>query len=763
MNRIFYAIGVAIIAFGLCFLMIIFSLKLGGTKSAVVKTTETKTWSTVRLIEKSDNVYDPELTVFDIHSKNLSKDTPVLVQFWRLGSFLYLSSSGSQSTVLNQKSNTGIVIGDVSGIVSLYDLFLQYVITDTSESFSLEQVTNGSFYIGKEEEWKIAIYAIDGVVRLTFLYEWVEMTNMLLFPGSYIRFDPSKNRSLKSADLFRTILSLQAEDNEVFEFINPRINRGDEDDVFFNYRLRPESKILFRALSSIFRKKVENIDIRKRYAISSAYDSKDVSSLQINPTKNDYSKLTELKFLLSRAVDSAGASTDLVKKIWRAYNEAKDLKISNSNARSIVEQFLLDGRFALYGGIVNSRYQETYESIAQIIGIQPTSGKARLLQTLSDIYSRNLFTQKRSTNRIKIDTYWPTASELSKTLENKDIDQKDYFDIAIYAWNILDKTQESNLFDKSTLEDTSTYTYLSVFFQASRLYIDSIADTQKKQQTVMSFSRQFYDSLITTLSRSLYKNFATVEDGAVYPISDFRDGIKLKISDEFTQNITTLNTLIEILSSSIDPLWSSSGSSDDDAYSRIQHEILRIQAFSKMISSDTYKEYIKTPYKADPNESIALPLVEEAGKKIVTFDPAIIEKSKNTKALSADPRIKELQKIWPNADAASWVLDGEYIRVIRAPYSVARWDVNSSIEISALYKNNLLSDIIIFYGDYTIEVTGDGFSAKGYYSFISDIQYYLDTIDATITQDTKNVWSLRIFPFKQRISIGDNVYTIKTK
>ena len=66
MNRIFYAIGVAIIAFGLCFLMIIFSLKLGGIKSTIVKTTETKTWSTVRLIEKSENIYDPELTVFDI-------------------------------------------------------------------------------------------------------------------------------------------------------------------------------------------------------------------------------------------------------------------------------------------------------------------------------------------------------------------------------------------------------------------------------------------------------------------------------------------------------------------------------------------------------------------------------------------------------------------------------------------------------------------------------------------------------------------------
>jgi hypothetical protein len=34
------------------------------------------------------------------------------------------------------------------------------------------------------------------------------MTDMMLFPGMYIRFDPKLNRNLAEADLFRIILSM---------------------------------------------------------------------------------------------------------------------------------------------------------------------------------------------------------------------------------------------------------------------------------------------------------------------------------------------------------------------------------------------------------------------------------------------------------------------------------------------------------------------------------------------------------------------------
>ena len=66
--------------------------------------------------------------------------------------------------------------------MSLYDLFLSYTIYDEKKQFKLEQITNGSFYIGKEADGKIALYAIDGVVRLTFISDGEDMTNMILFP-----------------------------------------------------------------------------------------------------------------------------------------------------------------------------------------------------------------------------------------------------------------------------------------------------------------------------------------------------------------------------------------------------------------------------------------------------------------------------------------------------------------------------------------------------------------------------------------------------
>ena len=124
-----------------------------------------------------------------------------------------------------------------------------------------------------------------------------------------------------------------------------------------------------------------------------------------------------------------------------------------------------------------------------------------------------------------------------------------------------------------------------------------------------------------------------------------------------------------------------------------------------MISADEYKDYVQAPYKVDPDEKIPLPLVNDKNTMIISVDPEVIAKAKNTKTLLSDPRMKEVQKIWPSAPSSTWVVDGDYIRIIKAPYTVSRTETKTSaLDISALYKDDLLSDIIIFYGDYTIEV-----------------------------------------------------------
>jgi hypothetical protein len=53
-----------------------------------------------------------------------------------------------------------------------------------------------------------------------------------------------------------------------------------------------------------------------------------------------------------------------------------------------------------------------------------------------------MVTQKRDSAFSKIDTYTPTAEELVRSLQSQDIEQKDFFDIALYAFNVLKKTEE---------------------------------------------------------------------------------------------------------------------------------------------------------------------------------------------------------------------------------------------------------------------------------------------------------------------------------
>lgn len=57
---------------------------------------------------------------------------------------------------------------------------------------------------------------------------------------------------------------------------------------------------------------------------------------------------------------------------------------------------------------------------------------------------------------------------------------------------------------------------------------------------------------------------------------------------------------------------------------------------------------------------------------MVHIDVSSIEKVKNTRALTTDPRIIEVQKIWPEAQTSSWILEGDFVRVVRAPYTISR-------------------------------------------------------------------------------------------
>ena len=112
------------------------------------------------------------------------------------------------------------------------------------------------------------------------------------------------------------------------------------------------------------------------------------------------------------------------------------------------------------------------------------------------------------------------------------------------------------------MEDTATYSYLVTFFRASNRYIESITDAEKKQQTIMSFARQFYDYVLWMIVNSLYKQYTIVQDKALYLNTDYQEGIKVTIPDELVSGIAWLESSIEYMTPSIEALWSGSGKSD---------------------------------------------------------------------------------------------------------------------------------------------------------------------------------------------------------
>lgn len=767
MNRIFYNIIILACSLLVGWAIILFSIRPGWEVKEVIGFTNEKIWSKVSL-QNQEGKYKAKLETIDAATTKVSQNTPMLVEFGRLSSFIYLAPAWEQKGVITQSGTTGIVIGKTSGIISLYDLFLSYTIYDSENLFRIEQITNGSLYVGKEEDKKIAIYAIDSVIRLNLLHENEEMTSLILFPGSYIRFDPARNRSLKNADLFRTILSLKEIDNEVFEYVNPRVNLWDDKDAFFNYRLPSSSINLFRILSARFQESVNQTNlIRQRY-IAYANNSTDESKWLFNPSKKNHNLLIELSTLLASVIDSRADNTEKIEKIAELYNKTKTLNLKESTARSLVEQFLLDGRFAQYSGNSRQWYQQLYEEIARLIGIERTDAKSKLFQNLADIYSRNLYTQKKTDSTVQlIDIYWPTAIELASTFEKNEIPKKDYFDIAIYAYNILRKLEDRpQVLPLSALENLSTYSYLLTFFQASNKYIESVDDIEKKQQTIVSFSRQFYDYILTLVVNSLYSAYIVDEDGALFLSASFREADVVQMNEEVIDRINAFYSTADAITTKMQSLWTETQDQDATIFQRIRTNMVRLRAFVEIINPEKYREYVNTPFMYDSGSTLEFPfpLIDSGSNMPIRIESSIIESIRNAKQISTDPRIAELKKIWPDADPTNWILEGEDIRVTQAPYRIGRaWAWNSSVKISALYKDKSFADGIIYYDNYQMRVvTEKPMSVQVYKAFLLQLKNYLDFIDKEVVtrEDQDNIGEIAIFPLVQRIRIGESLYSL---
>ena len=261
------------------------------------------------------------------------------VEFGRLAS-AFLLPDQENAIDFSLLSISGSVINfpkDAQGIVSLYDPFSSYRILSQNNDFAIDQMTNGSFYIGREVDGTISLYSIDAVGRLDFLSAGKSMTNMVLFPGMYIRFDPKLNSTLLGADLFRIMLSMVPDGTKSdstnttgVEFVNPRMNDTDDKDVFFMYRLPVSTRILFKSLHVLFHDRVARVDLYRDYGNSDYFDSDvDANMWLFNPSKKNHFLLRDLDSTLSDALtpNTTINRETFVQKVESIYKNAQSLSL----------------------------------------------------------------------------------------------------------------------------------------------------------------------------------------------------------------------------------------------------------------------------------------------------------------------------------------------------------------------------------------------------------------------------------------------------
>lgn len=516
----------------------------------------------------------------------------LLLDFGRLSTAFVMENL---SPVLSFSWWNDIKFANIQGIVSLYDPFSLYTLSPENHSYQISQITNGSFYISDEPDGTVSIYSIDAVVELSFFYENQKMTDMILFPGMYIRFDPKANLALKWADLFKIMLILWDDNssaNTGLEFVNPRVSDGKWEDIFFMFKLPKTTKPLFQMLHVLFVDRIGQVENLKNYASNRAYIAEDVNTMIYNPSKKNHYLLDDLRSILSRATQAQMDSVDFRNKIQKIYTESK-LLVKWNSVQLMLESFLTDTRFALFGKNPNSKFSDIYIETAGILGITPSTGKWKFFQYLSDIYSRNIASQKRDPTFSGIDTYTPTADGLERTVDDSNIESKDYFDVALYAYQLLKKAQDGQNFTDESLQSKATYALIGTIFSATEKYIQWLPLNEQKlaYQTLII---QFYAPIANTIAHSIYVKYATYIDQKIFLDKKYLDGDTIKFDEGMRENIDTSYAILSRMYDRVAPLFDN----EESPYAVItfRDSVRRIGGFVTMITEWWYRNYQLSPY-----------------------------------------------------------------------------------------------------------------------------------------------------------------------
>ncbi len=517
--------------------------------------------------------------------------------------------------------NYDIKFENLQGIVSLYDPFSLYRLYPVDHTYQINQITNGSFYISNEPDGTVSIYSIDAVVELSFFDQSIKMTDMILFPGMYIRFDPRANLSLKGADLFKIMLILwddNSSKNTGLEFVNPRVTDWKGEDIFFMFKLPTNTRPLFQMLHVLFVDRIAQVENLKSYASNRSYISEDANSMIYNPSKKNHYLLDDLKSILSRATQSQMDSTDFRNKIQNIYQESK-LLVKWNSVQLTLESFLTDTRFALFWKNPNNKFSDIYIETASILGITPSTGKWKFFQYLSDIYSRNIASQKRDPTFSGIDTYTPTADGLQRTIDNDNIESKDYFDVALYAYQLLKKAQDGQIFTEESLLSKATYDLIGTLFSATEKYIQGLPSSEQKlaYQTLVI---QFYAPIANTITKSLYGKYSTYIDQKIFLDKKYLDGDTIKFDPNMRENIDISYTILNNMYERISPLFEN----EEQTYAMLsfRDSVRRIGGFIDMIGEWKYRDYQSSPYVwVDIGGTFAPSVLSDGKLEIYQFFP----------------------------------------------------------------------------------------------------------------------------------------------
>ncbi len=748
-----------------------------GTKEASTDVTKMERKIEVfksKVIEAEDKNYVLEKEKIIANSLTLGPADTLYVEFWRLASAMFTSESKTLETNILSVSEespvsiyrTVTALKEYPGIISFYDPFITYTYQSVAGDYSIQQMTNGSFYIGREKDGTISLYSIDAVIRLAFLHEKNRMSDMILFPGMYVRFDPSLNRNLLWADLFRIILSMtssgddDAVDRTWVEFVNPRITSSGDADTFFMYRLPTYTRILFRSLHAEFAWRVKKLDDLRKYASDFAYDiDEERNSLLTNPTKKNHFLLRELQWLLSQIVDQSRTKEYFVTELERIQEESSTLAKWNDVERTL-EEFLTDARFASFGTAYNAHFQEIYDEIARILKIAPKGAKALLLQRLSNIYSLNLSAQMKDKEFSRIDTYSPTAREIANTLSSTDIDSKDYFDIALYAFHVLKKAESGGKFFDEAILANATYDLIRTIFLATDRYVKT---SEKKEEAYKSISIQFYDQILSTLVNSIYNMFTEVDEDRIFLKSKYvTDGVVNTDNKQFIENIKSVNGVVDYIFPYIDKAYEND--SDVRTYLAMKKSKARLRAFYKLFEKGYYADYVLTPYVAVKSWEIFLPELNEESSEVLMVAPD--KKVTLSDEIPEDSGFTGIRNLLWNIPDSNIIKENEYYQVRNAEMESINPNDSTTMkyQFSATFSSDLktISNISILYNDKRMMIVTDTKDQQIIDILSRMVPAYLIAIDDIFAANPGQILrgEIRLYIDKSRIAIGTNIFSL---